>query len=438
LVLFAALAALAATLSGCEGESLSFDTMAEFREYIDRIDEADEAEGQKLVKKLWEAVLANDGVPLVFGSQVAFLYRGEAETVVWEGDFNQWGLGGTLQGRNVGGTDLWMASFVLPIDARANYRIVLDEVDEIVDPANPHRQAGLDDESSVVVMPEFAVTMDTAPREDIEAGEVSEAFVVDSESLGYQVAYRVYTPAGYSQLDGLPTLYVLDGNEFLAPALGAMATVLDNLIGDDRIDPVLAVFIDATDPRNPAINRRELDFLTNAEDFGQFVARELVPAIDAAYRTERSADSRIIAGISFGGFAASYITALHSEQFHKAAMYSPPFWLYDFPDGLGDLVPDLPMLGETIRVLEEISQRVNEALACSDETTASCPAPLDVFMSAGIPEWDVGDSPRDTAASFEQQGVPHLFIEVREGHNWGHWSGLLDEMLVYFFGARGS
>jgi len=435
LVRLAVVGLVAGLLAGCGAESLSFETMAEFRQYIDRVEEADEEEGQALVEDLWVTLVADDRVPLVFGEQIAFLYRGEAETVAWQGDFSEWGRREALQGRRIGETDLWFAELRLPLDARVNYRVVLNSSEEILDPANPHTQAGREDANSVVAMPDFTVTSDTARREDVESGGVSDALVIQSESLGYEVAYRVYTPAGYDRLDGLPALYVLDGNEFLAPELGAMPTVLDNLIGDGRIQPVLAVFIDANEPGNPSNNRRESDFLTHGEEFAKFVAEELVPAIDGGYRTDQSADARVIQGISFGGFAASYIAALHSDQFHKTAMYSPTFWLYDSPQALEDLIPDLPMLEETILTLETIGARVDEALACVSDAGVSCPAPLDLFMSAGIPEWDVGETPRETAATFEEQGVPHLFIEVQEGHNWGHWSGLLDEMLVYFFGS---
>jgi len=34
----------------------------------------------------------------------------------------------------------------------------------------------------------------------------------------------------------------------------------------------------------------------------------------------------------------------------------------------------------------------------------------------------------------EQKEYPLKYIEVNEGHSWGNWRGLLDDMLIYFFG----
>jgi hypothetical protein len=71
--------------------------------------------------------------------------------------------------------------------------------------------------------------------------------------------------------------------------------------------------------------------------------------------------------------------------------------------------------------------------ACGGETGNPCP-PIDIFVSAGWPDWDVGNLDQ-TAMDLERRGFSIEFYSVREGHTWDHWRGLSDEMLTYFFGS---
>jgi len=74
------------------------------------------------------------------GDSVAFLYRGEAKTVSWAGDFNGWhpaqpGYAGTRSGL----ANIWIAVQKFPPDARIDYKIVVDDK-WILDPDNPSIQ----------------------------------------------------------------------------------------------------------------------------------------------------------------------------------------------------------------------------------------------------------------------------------------------------------
>ena len=80
---------------------------------------------------------------------------------------------------------------------------------------------------------------------------------------------------------------------------------------------------------------------------------------------------------------------------------------------------------------------VNEqATACGSNTGYACPRlPLKIFLSAGWPDWDVGDF-RVLIADMQRQKYPIEFHSVREGHTWDNWRSLSDEMLTYFFGIN--
>ena len=60
--------------------------------------------------------------------------------------------------------------------------------------------------------------------------------------------------------------------------------------------------------------------------------------------------------------------------------------------------------------------------------------PLKFFISVGT----IGDFTRPTRLLHEillAEGYPHRYIETNDGHAWGNYRALLDDLLIYFFGS---
>ena len=257
------------------GTSSEFNTLGEF----DRRMKSALASGE--VDSFWQTVEATGQMPLVFGDSIAvFLYRGQAESVVCRGDF-------AASYRRQGETDLW--AFIRPLepDARLEYQIMLNSRVLILDPKNPLTETGGLGTKSVVQKPKYVVPEFALPRGDIAHGTFGENVTLSSQFLGYDVDYRVYAPVGYETLANLPVIYVTDGQDYAHQGMGALVNALDSLIADGQIKPILAVFIDPRDPTTGA-NRREKELVSASLascPFCDFVARELVPTIDSAYKT---------------------------------------------------------------------------------------------------------------------------------------------------------
>ncbi|MBM4431319.1 MAG: esterase family protein, partial [Chloroflexi bacterium] len=243
------------------------------------------------IDSFWQQVAASGPMPLLFGNYGVFLYRGPGKSVAWSGD---WPSG--IPSQRLGDTDMWMVVVQFVEDVRAEYQIEVDGK-AMLDPLNPAVETGGLGSKSVLTMPGYAFPTFTLPREGIAEGKLTDNMTVTSKALGYAVNFRVYTPAGYDKLKSLPTLYVTDGQDYLQ--FGKMVTVLDNLIADGKVQPLIAVFIDPRDTVSGR-NLREEQFLNNPQ-YGQFIVEELVPAVDAAYRTNRSAEARALLGASYGG-----------------------------------------------------------------------------------------------------------------------------------------
>lgn len=418
----------AAEILQASPEPIVINTFQDLQILLKEIDTAAPAVAQSRVDQLWQTLVDSKRVPLILGTQVVFLYRGEAEQVNWRGSFNGWGEPG-VNGYRVGKTDLWVGTIEFPEASRAEYKIVLNGEDWIVDPANPHTAfSGLTGANNVVTLPGFRVTDESQKRSDVMSGTLIENLSIDSRTLGYQVNYWVYTPADYESLEMLPVIYVLDGNDFVDERMGALPNILDNMIAIRRIEPVLAVFIDAREPGNLSYNRREEEFLVHPIEHAQFIADELVPVIDRTYRTEPHPDARVIIGVSYGGLSATFIAASESDVFHNLAAFSPSFWVLDSPQYLASQ--------EQQEGSSQMLPAMNAASECGDETDFSCPRlPIRIFMTTGLPAWDVGDL-TSLVTNLEEQDYPVEYHQVREGHTWDNWRGLSDEMLTYFFASN--
>lgn len=383
-------------------------TKAGWEKFVTGVQSDDPSQAQTRINTFWDEVIKSNRVPLVLKDTVVFLYKGNASSVTWRGDFSYWELGTGLEGARIGGTDLWYAYANFPRDSRTSYKIVLNGNQWILDSANPHRRGDWDGDDSVLTMPNFRVTDFTTRRADVPQGTLTEWIALDSAAWGAPINYRVYTPANYETQPALPVLYVTDGNTFSEEHLGAVQIVLDNLIADEKISPVMAVFIDARDPKNLSNNQREIQYIRRTEDFAKFVSGELVPTIDAQYHTNATREGRVLMGTSYGGVFSIFTGLKYPEVFGNLALFSPAYWVLDSPTG-------------------RLPEFVRSALAKKSA------APTKIFLSGGIPTWDVGDlNPR--VKSFLARGDTIQLFHSQEGHSWGAWTGLMDEMLMYFFG----
>jgi enterochelin esterase family protein len=217
-------------------------------------------------------------------------------------------------------------------------------------------------------------------------------------NLGYTVYSRVYTPYGYDNLNNLPVIYVTDGHEYSDQRMGSMITVLDNLINEGKIKPIIAVFID---PRLNLSNSNNLrgDQYTINKKFADFVADELVPFIDLNYKTNKSAGARSILGTSLGGLNSAYFGIYRADKFHLIGIHSPAF---------------------------QAKTQIYDMYNSSEKL------PLKIFMSTGTIN-DTQNNALQLKSILDSKGYQLQYIEVPEGHSWGNWRALIDNCLIYFF-----
>ncbi|HEY6563615.1 MAG TPA: hypothetical protein VIY86_03925, partial [Pirellulaceae bacterium] len=148
-----------------------YATYAEFRAAVNSVLAiADPTQQTQQLDALWSQWRAAGQVPFALGDKVAFLYRGNATSVAWRGDFNSWG---TSSGVRQGNTDLWMLERTLPANARTDYKLFLNQRDWLLDPANTLQIWSGFGPNSELRMPEYQFPMETVRRPTGPRGNLS-------------------------------------------------------------------------------------------------------------------------------------------------------------------------------------------------------------------------------------------------------------------------
>jgi len=143
-----------------------------------------------------------------------------------------------------------------------------------------------------------------------------------SKALGIERRIRVYTPPGYRD-DGapLPVLYLYPGStnhEGTWMGEGRAHFIMDSLLAAKRCVPMLVVMpsIHALDPRLPADGKDDYA-LTDQE-----LVTDIVPLVDASYRTLADREHRAVAGLSKGSFQVLRSGLTHPDLFAWIGAFS--------------------------------------------------------------------------------------------------------------------
>ena len=142
---------------------------------------------------------------------------------------------------------------------------------------------------------------------------------VESQALGAPLEYRVFLPASYEREphERYPVIFWLHGLGGSPASAAAVVAELADAISDGRVPPLILVSCSDVTSRS---------MWTDAKDgslpIETAIVRELVPHIDATYRTRASRQFRAIEGFSMGGYGAAYIGFKYPELFGSVSILS--------------------------------------------------------------------------------------------------------------------
>jgi len=138
------------------------------------------------------------------------------------------------------------------------------------------------------------------PAEQVVARTIHSAIFGEDRTIG------VYLPAGFDPAGGpYPYVIVFDGEAYGSgpEALIPTPRILDNLIAQGKVPPMLGVLVDSQATRD-----RDLPM---SAPFGDFLAKEVAPWVRREYRRTEDPARVTLAGSSFGGLCAAYCAFHH-------------------------------------------------------------------------------------------------------------------------------
>jgi len=341
--------------------------------------------------------------PVIKDNLVCFYWYGKADSVLINGDVQAgWTRPDKMESIARGEEKFFYKIYSLPADARIDYQFIVDGK-IITDPRNSIiTPSGFGDHSQCA-MPMFKSDSVLLYRAEIFHGTVDSIFFESKQTSILPRSLKIYKPAKFDSLTSLPSLYVNDG--FKAIDFCSYINVLDNLIADNKIKPVLVVFVDFVEGDQDY-------FLNKTEEYFTAVCNELVPFIDKKYNTSKQAKDRVLAGISAGAHI-SLLTALkRSDVFLNAAGQSPTTTL-------------------------ELFDAVNSA-SINKQTKKELKLYFDVgrfdLVQSGIDNNSFLYANQLLRKEMKNAGINHIFNVFNDGHEWANWRERIDEILIYFFG----
>ena len=366
------------------------------------------------------------GTPLVEETS-----EGTVMTFLARGDYNNVKLIGAPSNNHeslqrLANSDTWYKSFIVPDNTHLSYQIAPDvpqppltgfarrvaiKAVAQVDPYNhyPWSSSGFDKFST-----KSTITLEGAPKNPmIDSTEIKpkgtfSQFYFTSSTLANTREITIYSPlmTKKNKKDAV-LLYIFDAQAYIE--LVNLPTILDNLMAEGAIPPVITVFIS-----NPDREARARELPANSI-FADVLANELIPQIKQRLPIIIPKEKTVIAGSSYGGLAATTIALRHPEIFGNVISMSGSFWW------------------------SPKAQTENDKHFVASEVIAMDKKAVRLFLSAGLFENSrgVGDGILETNRHLRDvllaKGYDVTHQEYSAGHDYFAWRGIIADGLLSLF-----
>jgi poly(3-hydroxybutyrate) depolymerase len=172
-----------------------------------------------------------------------------------------------------------------------------------------------------VLIAQTQTTQRSSPSEgawitpEIQAPRVS-FHTFDSAAAKTKVSYHLYKPAAYDQdaQRRFPVVYWLHGSGGGLPGIPRVAALFDAAIAAGKTPPCLVVFV------NGLAEGMYVDWKDGSAPIETIIIKELIPHIDATYRTIASRDGRLLDGYSMGGYGSARLGFKYTDLFRAISI----------------------------------------------------------------------------------------------------------------------
>ncbi len=280
------------------------------------------------------------------------------------------------------------------------YHFSVDGMD-VMDPLNsamkPQRWPG----SSILHIP--ATPPAPWDWQDIPHGVVHE-HNYSSKALGKPRRIFVYTPPGVDAATPLPVLYLAHGysdNEGTWTVHGKAHWILDSLIAGKKAAPMIVVMPDAH-ALPPGASGFDDYATSNTDAFCRELLTDIIPLVEASYKTIPKPEARAFAGLSMGGHHALTIALNHHDTFG---------WIGAFSSA--------PPPAKSVAAGLDHSDAVNRDLRL-------------FWIGCGQKDF-LHQRNNDFVALLKEKGIRYEYNETEGDHSWPVWRRYLTEFAPRIF-----
>ena len=295
-----------------------------------------------------------------------------------------------------------------------SYKFKVDGQDQL-DPSNVYRCRDIASFTNI-----FIVSHATGDKgwlysvNKVAHGNVSKVWY-PSPTLNTTRRMTVYTPAGYDEGGRYPVLYLLHGaggDEDAWTTLGRAAQILDNLIAEGKVKPMLVVMPNGNANCDAAPGEwhkgmYKPSFMSHADS--QPVASteesftDIVNYVDKHYRTLANKRHRAICGLSMGGGHTFGITKRYPDLFNYIGLFSAAISLNAKGfDGIQD---------KDQRIAPEVEQQLQVLFQKK---------PALYWIAIGQTDFLYNNN-KVYREYLDAKGYPYEYEETDGGHIWRNW-----------------
>lgn len=232
-------------------------------------------------------------------------------------------------------------------------------------------------------------------------GEVNTSQTITSSILGREMHYSVYLPPSYNETTTkYPVLYLLHGmsGNYLDWVNNDMASTMNYAISKKTAKEMIVIMPDGLDA-----------FYCNNFNGGpmryeDFLIQEFFPQIESRYRINATKTGRAIAGLSMGGYGATFHAFKRPEMFCACYAMSGAM--------VGTPAPDIKAM---------LNARSASELNLLPAYTMEC----------GTEDYVVFSANETFDQYLAEKGIGHTYIKRAGTHDWAFWNVCLPKALEF-------
>jgi enterochelin esterase-like enzyme len=245
----------------------------------------------------------------------------------------------------------------------------------------------------------------------------------DSKALSRKWAYTVYLPDGYDT-SGLryPVFYLLHGNGQTRndwSVSGRIQPTTDRLIASGQIPPTIIVMPDAGTTW----------YVDRKENMETAFIEDLLPDVEASFRTIAARDGRVVGGLSMGGYGALRFALRYPEKFGAAALLSPAIYDPEPPENSG--ARRVGVFGEP-EYDGEVWKQYNYPVLLDAYFAKKQPVPM-YINSGDDDEFMIEADATKLYSLLRKNRHPAELRIVNGSHSWPVWESTIADAMSYVY-----